>query len=127
MPQGYFKMGSWNVRTLSEAGALKQLDDALATLSMDLVALQVIRCLGNGVHNRRGKHCYDIYYSCHDRHRVLGTGFAVDPRLKPAIMDFKAINDRLCPLRMRGKFFNISLINVHAPTEEKEEEEKDLF
>ena len=106
---------------------MKQLDDALATLSMDLVALQEIRWLGNGVHNRRGKHCYDIYYSYHDRHRVLGTGFAVGPRLEPAIMDFKAINDRLCTLRMRGKFFNISLINVHAPTEDKEEEEKDLF
>ena len=58
---------------------------------------------------------------------MLGTGFAVGPRLKPAIMDFKAINDRLCTLCMGGKFFNISLINVHAPTQEKEEEEKDLF
>ena len=126
-PRTTKKMGSWNVRTLSEAGALKKLDDALATLSMDLVALQEIRWLGNGVHNRRGKHCYDIYYSCHDRHRVLGTGFAAGPRLEPAIMDFKAINDRLSTLRMQGKFFNISLINVHASTEDKEEEEKDLF
>ena len=81
----------------------------------------------HGVHNRRGKHCYDIYYSCHDRHRVLGTGLAVGPRLKSVIIDFKAINDRLCTVRMRGKFFNISLINVHAPTEEKKVEEKDLF
>ena len=90
-------MSSWNVRTLSEAGALKQLDDALATLSMDLVALQEIRWLGNGVHNRRGKQCYDIYYSCH---HVLGTGFPVGPRLKSVIINFKAINDRLCTLRI---------------------------
>ena len=94
---------------------------------MDLVALQEIRWLGNGVHNRRGKQCYDIYYSCHDRHRVLGTGFAVGPRLKSVIIDFMAINDRLCTLRMQGKFFKISLKNVHAPTEEKDEEENDLF
>ena len=58
---------------------------------------------------------------------MLGTGFTVGPWLKQTIMDFRAINDRLCTLRMRGKFFNISLINVHAPTEDKEEEEKDLF
>ena len=62
-PRTTLKMGSWNIRTLSEARALKKLDDALATLSMGLVALQEIRWLGNGVHNRRGKHCYDIYYS----------------------------------------------------------------
>ena len=58
---------------------------------------------------------------------MLETGFAVGPRLNPAIMDCKAINDKLCTLRMRGKFYNISFINVHAPTEEKEEEEKDVF
>ena len=112
------------VCTLSEAGALKQLD---ATLSMDLVALQEIRWLGSGVHNRRGKQCYEIYYSCHDRHRVLGMDFAVVPLLTTAIIDFKAINDRLCTLRIRGKFYNISLINAHAPNEDKEEDEKALF
>uniref|UniRef100_A0A182NDQ1 Endonuclease/exonuclease/phosphatase domain-containing protein n=1 Tax=Anopheles dirus TaxID=7168 RepID=A0A182NDQ1_9DIPT len=94
---------------------------------MDLVALQEIRWLGNGVQNRRGSNRYDIFYSCHDRHHMLGTGFAVGPRLKSEIIGFEAINDRLCTLRMRGKFYNISLINVHAPTEDKEEEEKDLF
>ena len=31
-------------------------------------------------------------------------------RISPAIMDFKAINDRLCTLSMRGKFFNISVV-----------------
>ncbi|XP_058120479.1 craniofacial development protein 2-like [Anopheles ziemanni] len=107
-------------------GALKQLDDELAKLNMDLVALQEIRWLGSGVQNRRGS-SYDIYYSCHDRHHMLGTGFAVGQRAKSAVIDFKAINDRLCYLRMRGKFHNISLINVHAPTEDKDEEEKDLF
>ncbi|XP_058126780.1 craniofacial development protein 2-like [Anopheles ziemanni] len=107
-------------------GALKQLDEELAKLNMDLVALQEIRWLGSGVQNRRGS-SYDIYYSCHDRHHMLGTGFAVGQRAKSAVIDFKAINDRLCYLRMRGKFYNISLINVHAPTEDKDEEEKDLF
>uniref|UniRef100_A0A182N9Y6 Endonuclease/exonuclease/phosphatase domain-containing protein n=1 Tax=Anopheles dirus TaxID=7168 RepID=A0A182N9Y6_9DIPT len=114
-------MGSWNVRTLYRAGALNQLDDALATLNMDLVALQEIRWLGNGVQNRRGSNRYDIFYSCHDRNGLRR------PRLKSEIIGFEAINDRLCTLRMRGKFYNISLINVHAPTEDKEEEEKDLF
>ncbi|XP_035903140.1 craniofacial development protein 2-like [Anopheles stephensi] len=94
---------------------------------MDSVALQEIRWLGNGVHNRRGSSRYDIYFSCHDRHHMLGTVFAVGPRLKFEIIGFKAINDRLCTLHMRGRFFNISLINVQAPTEDKDEEQKNLF
>ena len=40
-------------------------------------------------------------------------------------MDFQATSPRLCFLHLRGKFNNYSIINVHPPTEEKEDEEKD--
>jgi len=33
----------------------------------------------------------------------------------------------MCILRLKGQFFDYSLINVHAPTEEKEDEIKDQF
>ena len=33
----------------------------------------------------------------------------------------------MCWLRIRGKFFNYSIINVHAPTEDKSDIEKDVF
>ncbi|XP_035787837.1 uncharacterized protein LOC118464508 [Anopheles albimanus] len=124
---GSMRLGSWNVRTLQRAGALNQLDDELAKLNMDLVALQEIRWLGSGVRNIRGSTRYDIYYSCHAEHHILGTGFAVGQRLKSDIIGFRAIDERLCTLRLRGRFSNISLINVHAPTEDKTEEEKDLY
>ena len=42
-------------------------------------------------------------------------------------MSFTPINERICKLRMKGKFHNITLINVHAPTEEKTEEERGKF
>ena len=42
-------------------------------------------------------------------------------------MSFTPINERICILRLKGKFPNITLINVHAPTEEKMEEKKDKF
>jgi len=37
------------------------------------------------------------------------------------ILGFEPISDRICKLRMKGKFYNITLINIHAPTEDKEE------
>jgi exonuclease III len=42
-------------------------------------------------------------------------------------MDFKAKSSRMCQLGIRGKFFNYSIICVHAPIEDKNEEEKDAF
>jgi hypothetical protein len=44
-----------------------------------------------------------------------------------AVLGFQPINDRICTLRVKARFFNICLICVHAPTEEAEEEMKDRF
>jgi hypothetical protein len=40
-------------------------------------------------------------------------------------MDFKAISTRICTLRIKGKFFNYTIINVHEPMEVSAEEEKE--
>jgi len=58
---------------------------------------------------------------------ALGTGFVVSKEYKGSIMEFKPINERICTLRIRAQLFNITLICVHAPTEETEEEVKDRF
>ena len=33
----------------------------------------------------------------------------------------------MCKLRVKGKFHNLTIINIHAPTEDKEEEIKEQF
>jgi len=43
------------------------------------------------------------------------------------LKDFKATNERLCWLRLKAKWFSCTLINVHAPTNEKPEETKEEF
>ncbi|XP_071652375.1 craniofacial development protein 2-like [Temnothorax longispinosus] len=70
---------------------------------------------------------YDVYYSCHEREHILGTAFIVHKRLKHLVIGFKPISPRLSVLRIKGRFFNIRLINVHAPTEDKSDVEKDEF
>ena len=39
--------------------------------------------------------------------------------------DFKIINKRICYLRLKAKWFSCTLINVHAPTNEKTEKIKE--
>ena len=37
------------------------------------------------------------------------------------IPGFEPISDRICKLRVKGKFHNMALINTYAPTKDKEE------
>jgi hypothetical protein len=41
--------------------------------------------------------------------------------MKRDVLDFKAVDEGICVVRIKTKFHNLSFINVHAPTEEKEE------
>ena len=36
------------------------------------------------------------------------------------ILRFEPIFDRICKLRVKGKLYNITLISIYAPTEDKE-------
>ena len=42
-------------------------------------------------------------------------------------MGFEPINERIFKIRLEGKYHNITLINIHAPTEEKDDDVKEQF
>jgi hypothetical protein len=68
-----------------------------------------------------------VYYCCQKSKHEFGCGFIVNSKIKHSVTDFKPINHRLCTLRVRGRFINLSLICAHAPTKEKNECIKDSF
>jgi hypothetical protein len=78
-----------------------------------------------GVHSF--KSCgFTVLLSNGDR-RTFGTGFVVDARWSTRIIDWRPIDGRICVLRVRGRFFNTSIINAHAPHNMRPEKEKDDF
>lgn len=115
---------TWNVRTLYRPGAAQQLADTLMTLKADITAIQEMRWKGQGC--IRKKNC-DIYYSCHTDRHEFGVGFAVGAKLRRRVSHFTPISERTATIRIAARFFNISLICVHAPTEEKDDAIKDAF
>ncbi|GFU80411.1 transposable element Tcb1 transposase [Trichonephila clavipes] len=66
-------------------------------------------------------------YSCQEKAHHFGVGFIVNKRLRNTVIDFQAISMRLCKIRLRGKHYNTTLICAHAPTDDKDKTEKDLF
>ncbi|PSN34712.1 hypothetical protein C0J52_21184 [Blattella germanica] len=120
-----FDFVTWNIRTLYKVGAQLSVISEIEKYKMSVTAIQETRVLGREINEVKkfmvlnsgkteGKHEY-------------GVAFIVHPSFKGNIIDFKPINERICVLRVRMKFFNVAMINVYATTEDKGPQEKDEF
>lgn len=93
--------------------------------NIDILAVQETRWTGTEISERIGTHT--ILRSGNENRHELGVAFIVNNRIKENILDFRSMSDRLCLLRLKTQFFNMSLINAHAKTEEKDEITKEFL
>ena len=119
------RLATWNVRTLYRLGATRILTDELKKLRISVAAVQETRWpkttqyfTSNG---------YQIYCSSNRDDHVLGTAFLVAQKWNHLVLNFLPIDERVCILRIKGRFKNYSLINAHALTNEAPDEEKEAF
>lgn len=98
--------------------------NSLTDYDPDITALQEIGWVGT---RKMRKPNWDLYYSGHEQQHIFGTGFLVGKRANQRIIGFTPIDMRICVLRMEATFYNISIINAHAPSEDKEDNEKEIF
>jgi exonuclease III len=103
--------------TMLKPGKMNEIAEQMLRTQLQIIALQEIRWKGHG---QIKNNAYSLYYSCSEQSTgYFGTGFMVKKRIEKNIMCFTPINERICTIRLKGKFHNIALINVHVPTEEK--------
>jgi hypothetical protein len=57
----------------------------------------------------------------------LGTGLFVHKRITSAVKRVESVRDRISYIILRGRWFHIIVLNVHAPTEDKTDNVKDSF
>jgi len=119
------RFGTWNVRTLLQAGNMNTTAEEAEKYKMDAAALQEIRWKGKGT-IRKSK--FTLYYSGNeDRQGNRGVGFIVSKKANKSVLGFAPICERICTLRIKGKLHNITFVNVYAPTEDTEDEIVDEF
>ena len=68
-----------------------------------------------------------IYYCRQESLRRNGVAIMVNKRVRNAVLGCNLKNDRMISVRLKGKPFNITVIQVYAPTSNAEEAEVERF
>ena len=80
--------------------------------------------MGMGQFNSDGHY---IYYCRQESHRRNGVAIRVNNRVQNAVLGCNLKNDRMISVHLQSKPFNITVIQVYAPTTNAEEAEVEQF
>ena len=109
----------WNVRTLLQAGNMNMIAEEAERYKVDVVVLQEIQWKGKDS-IRKAK--FTLHYSGNVRQGNQGVGFIVSKKASRSVLGFSPISERICTLRIKGNFYNITFVNAYVPTEDTEDE-----
>ena len=92
----------------------------MARVKVDILGISELKWTGMGEFNS-DDHC--IYYCEQESLKRNGVALIVNKRVQNAVLGCNLKNDRMISVRYQGKPFNITVIQVYAPTSNAEEAE----
>ena len=93
-------------------------------MNFNILGIRKLKWPGMGEFNS-GDHY--IYYCRQESLRRNGVAIMVNKRVQNAVLGCNLKNDRITSVRFQGKPFNITVIQVYAPTSNTEEAEVEWF
>ena len=92
----------------------------MARVSIDILAISELKWTGMGEFNSDDHY---IYYCGQESLRRNGVAMMVNKRVRNAVLGCNLKKDRMISVRFQSKPFNITVIQVYAPTSNTEEAE----
>ena len=105
-------------------GKLEVVKQEMTRVNTDILGISELRWTGMGEFNS-DDHC--IYYCGQESLRRNGVAIIVNKRVQNAVLRCNLKNDSMISVRFQGKPFNITVIQVSAPTSNTEQAEVEWF
>ena len=93
-------------------------------MNINILGISELRQTGMGEFNSDDHY---IYYYGQESLRRNGVAIMVNKRVQNAVLGCDLKNDRMISVRFQGKPFDITVIQVYAPTNNAEETEVEQF
>ena len=101
-------------------GKLEEVKQEVARVNVDILGISDLKWTGMGEFNSDDHY---IYYCGQESLRRYGVAIMVNKRVQNAVLGCNLKNDRMISVHFQGKPFNITVIQVYAPTSNAEEAE----
>ena len=105
-------------------GKLKVIKQEMARVNVDILGISELKWTGMGELNSDDHY---IYYCRQESLRRNGVAIMVNKRVQNAVLACNLKNDRMISVSLQGKPFNITEIQVYAPTNNAEKVEVEWF
>ena len=105
-------------------GKLEVVKQEMARVNVDILGISELKWTGMGEFNSDDHY---IYYCEQESHRRNGVALIVNKRVWNAVFGCNLKKDRMISVHFQGKPFNITVIQVYAPTTNVEEAEVEWF
>ena len=105
-------------------GKLEVVKQEMTRVNINILGISELKWTGMGEFNSDDHY---IYYCGQESHRRNGEAIIVNKRVWNAVFGCNLKNDRMISVRFQGKPFNITVIQVYAPTSNTGEAEAEQF
>ena len=99
-------------------GKLEVVKQEMARVNVDILRISELKWTGMGEFNSDDHY---IYYCGQESLRRNGVAIMVNKKVQNAVLGCNLKNDRMISVHLQGKPFNITVIQVCAPTSNAEE------
>ena len=111
-------IGTWNVQFMNQ-GKLEVVKQEMARVNVNTLGISEQKWTGMGEFNSDDHY---IYYRGQESLRRNGVAIIVNKRVQNAVLGCNLKNNRMISVRFQGEPFNITVIQVYAPTRNAEVE-----
>ena len=101
-------------------GKLEVVKQEMARVNVDILGISKLKWTGMGEFNSDDHY---IYYCLQESLRRNRVAIMVNKRVQNSVLGCNLKNDRMISVHFQGKPFNITVIQVYAPTSNAEEAE----